>query len=624
MQRYPENIAVTFDDFQKSGYKAAICSTNKNSYIGLWQSLSSAASMAIESEKISEGKVLWLLADACSMSLNTSSINEPFKPFMILDGKRSSIPGDFKEQDVLFFSQIADEIDDNLLKARIADLVWLLQRPRSHKYALLAIDSYRKISLDTETWISDGKQCWERAITLAKMLKAGAGERLKEMEITIISAFESAKPDDGFLALWLADLLAENHLGRDSSAEIATKLESLAQNFDIVGDLHRAREFFDSSAGWHHQSGSPNKVVEMNILAAETWVKEAIAQISSKQPSYIAAADLYEKAIHHYRKIERKYRNSYKVDERIAELHNEMNEAREKSLDEMTIISTPPIDIRNYVENAWNTIKGKQPLEALAAFTDIYQTEPVLEIRKRSEKILHEHPLQALFCATHISERGRVIAKNPGIGFGDTQSNEYESAIWAKMVQHYQRTVDLAVHASIIPALECLVLENRLTERDFIGLAKHSPIVPHDRSNLFGKALFAGYEMDFVTALHLLVPQIENMVRFHLKNAGVKTTTMDTNGIENENGLSTLMDLQETNKIFGNDLCFEIKALFCDSFGPNLRNQLAHGLLDEDMCQSTFSVYAWWLGLKLVFKTFWNTRQVSPASTNNRTDKPNG
>jgi hypothetical protein len=96
------------------------------------------------------------------------------------------------------------------------------------------------------------------------------------------------------------------------------------------------------------------------------------------------------------------------------------------------------------------------------------------------------------------------------------------------------------------------------------------------------------------------------MVRFHLKNAGVKTTNLDIDGIENEIGLSTLMGLPETETVFGKDISFELKALFCDALGPNLRNELAHGLLDDDSFQSIHAIYAWWMGLRLVVNPFWN------------------
>ena len=105
------------------------------------------------------------------------------------------------------------------------------------------------------------------------------------------------------------------------------------------------------------------------------------------------------------------------------------------------------------------------------------------------------------------------------------------------------------------------------------------------------------------------------MIRVHLKQAGAKTTTLGQDGIETENGLSTLMELHETTKVFGDNLCFEIMTLYCDPFGPNLRNEFAHGLLDDEACQLVYTIYAWWLALKLVFNTYWNAarRTEDPA-----------
>lgn len=182
-----------------------------------------------------------------------------------------------------------------------------------------------------------------------------------------------------------------------------------------------------------------------------------------------------------------------------------------------------------------------------------------------------------------------------------------EVAIRDDMIRDYRFLVGVVVQGCIWPALEVLLLEHRLREVDFNVLARNSPIVPKDRAGLFGKALFAGYERDFVTALHVLIPQIEHMVRVHLKQAGATTTNLDKDGIETENGMSTLMALPEATQVFGKDLVFEITSLFCDPFGPNLRNELAHGLLDEDRCKSVYAIYAWWFALRLTVNTWWNS-----------------
>ena len=608
--RYPKDLILTLEDFANCGWKEVLAGADRKDYPSMYYAFSDAAKQAINEDRQAHGKALWLLADACSMMLSSDSFNEPFKPFMVSsDGRRSIIPDDLSETDVAFFAEIVETIDDPWLKARLADLVWLMQSSRDVKFALAAIDSYRTIPLDTETRVRDGDKYWQRAINLARMLRAGAGDRLAKMEALIIKSFTLVTRQNGFLGYSLANLLQSNALGGDHSTAIATKLESLAREFEGEGELHKAREYFQASAHWFKESGDDEKSTEMTVEVAENWVKEAVARLSSDQPSHMVAASFYENAIQIYRTIPRSERTTHRVDERIAELRRRLNESGERSLDEMGVIRTPRQDISQIVENARNAVRGKALDEALKAFVNLSRTT-AKELRESATELLHDSPLQALISATVMGRDGRVIAKRPGMSLSTTLSDDADAdddkVIHSKMVERYCFHVDLVVRACIWPAQEVLLLEHRLREADFVDLARQSPIVPIGRELLFGKALFAGYDRDFVTALHILVPQIEHMVRCHLKQSGVQTTKIDSNGIENENGLSSLMDLPKTEEIFGEDLSFEIRALFCDPFGPNLRNELAHGLLDDRACYSSNAIYAWWIGLKLVFNTFWN------------------
>lgn len=602
-----EELALTSEDFAGCGWKEVLAGSDREEYSFISQAFYDAAKQAIDEGRQAHGKVLSLLAGVCSMVPSPDSTNEPFKPsedFRSSGGGRSIIPDDLSETDVAFFAEIVETIDDPWLKARLADLVWLLQRPRNIKFALVAIDSYRTIPLDMDTWMSDGDKCWQRAINLARMLRAGAGNRLAEMETSIIEAFTSVPREDGLLGYWLADLLKSNSLGKEHSTTIATRLESLAREFEDEGEFLKARKYFRASAHWFKESGDGEKSTVMTVAVAEGWVKEAVATVSSDPPSHMVAVTCYEKAIQTYRTIPKSMRTMHQVDARIGELRRYLNESGEKSLDEMDVISAP-INISQIVENARNAVKGKSPVEALKAFVSQLGGDNVKELRESTIEQLRSYLVDSLFPTTVLSHDGRVIAK-PRMSRNPTSSDGDEMVIRSKMVENYCIHVDLAVRGCIWPAQEVLLLEHRLQESDFVKLAKQSPIVPIGRERLFGKALFAGYDRDFVTALHILVPQIEHMVRCHLKQAGVQTTNIDSNGIENENGLSSLMDLPQTEKIFGEDLSFEIRALFCDSFGPNLRNELAHGLLGDRAFYSANAIYAWWLGLKLVFIPFWN------------------
>lgn len=155
-QRYPEDLVISVQDFADSGWHEVIAQASREGYPAMWQAFSAAARSAIGHGRNEQGKVLWLLADACSMMLSPSSQNEPFKPFPVFHDRRSVIPDDLSEADITFFAQIVDAADDNWLKARLADLVWLKGKPRNASFALKAIDAYRSIPLDTDTWTRGG------------------------------------------------------------------------------------------------------------------------------------------------------------------------------------------------------------------------------------------------------------------------------------------------------------------------------------------------------------------------------------------------------------------------------------------------------------------------------------
>lgn len=278
-ERYPADLIVSTQGFANSGWKEALEQVSREGYSAMWQAFSDAARTAIGEGRNEHGKALWLLADACSMMLSPSSQNEPFKPFAVFHDRRSVIPDDMSDTDVGFFAEIVDAVDDIWLKARLADLAWLKIKPRDVTFALTAIDSYRSIPLDTETWIRGGRECWERAISLARMLKAGVGDRLEQIEASIIASFNSATRQDGFLGLWLADLLKTNGLGRPHRADVAQKLETLAREFDGEGDLHRAREYFSASADWYRTIPDEAKAAEMTALSP---------RVGSRKPSPVS------------------------------------------------------------------------------------------------------------------------------------------------------------------------------------------------------------------------------------------------------------------------------------------------------------------------------------------------
>lgn len=116
-------------------------------------------------------------------------------------------------------------------------------------------------------------------------------------------------------------------------------------------------------------------------------------------------------------------------------------------------------------------------------------------------------------------------------------------------------------------------------------------------------------------ASHLLAPQIEHLVRVLLKQEDEKTSTIN-NGVETECGLSTLLEKERAKEILGEDLHFELKALLADQLGPNLRNNISHGLLETGYGTSLAEIYLWWFCLRLMITSVGWKKEDTGVSKN--------
>ena len=601
------------DGFADCGWEAIVDNARDESYMSISHAMHTAASEAEDCDELAKAKVLRLLGNACSMRLSPEKPDGPFVPWIEVPGQRSTILNDFTEDDIDFFTSTIDSIDHALLKARLSDLVWTTEKKRGVKYALTAIDSYTNIPLDAVTWRRDGERCWRRAIGLSRMIGKAAGDRIERIESSIIKALDSATVQDGLFGHRLAEILLTSKLVEDDRAKVAGKLKSLAHDFDIEKDFHVSGIYFNAAAKWFNICENDEQSVDMTAGEAESFENEADTKLKTDNPQYGVAASFLEDALQVYRSIPRAHRSRHNVDEKIKALELRINRFGQRAIDDMATFSGHKIDLSQEIEQAQQAVSGKPLLEALLAFANLHSVS-AKELRESAVESLSNGSLLAHIPKVVTSHDGRVIARTPGVR-GSSASEEDELEIRAQMNRfHYEPLVSIIVQGLVLPALRVLNSEHHIREADLINIARRSPFVPRGREILFGKALYLGFNLDFATSIHLLSPQIEHTVRTHLKSVGVSTTHFDENGIETENGLSSLMENPEVTDIFGEDLGYEITALYCDQIGPNLRNNIAHGLLDDQQCTTIETIYAWWLGLKLTINPYWILNRPNPPT----------
>ena len=595
------DFKLTRDDLEGCGWQAVVQECKEDSYGAISQLFFKGSAKAQSEGQERHSKTLWVLGHFFGMKLDLSDHNNPFKTQAEFELARSVITDHIRHTGTAAFEDLFSTTQNQLVRARVSDFLWMVQTPKNPKFALDAIDSYRAVPLTAESWFKDADTCWRRALTLARLLGRGASEKCSEMELSLLELLRNASAESGLFASKLTAILETYRLAGDQKNDVAERLKQIAKELEDTGNYYFARKYYYDAGLWFRDADDQEKWVEMTVAAAETWVEEATARLSSDNPSNMVATDYYQSAVQVYRTIPREQREPRKLDERMEDILELHREASWRSQDEMTTVEMPAIDLTNELNQVRELVSGKTVEEALRAFTSLYHFKAT-ELREAAVEGLKNTPLRALISTTTYTHDGRVGARTPGFsGQGDSQEEE---RIEAETISgQYGIHIGFASNM-ILYGLEILASEHYLQESDFILLSRYSPFIPPEREILFGKALYYGYNRDFGSAIHLLTPQIENIVRVRLQQEGVRTTHTDGNGITTENGLSSLVEHDEFKEAFGEDLAFELEALLCSPHGSNLRNNVAHGLLNDRESYSAHTVYTWWLSLKMVHHTF--------------------
>ncbi|HHF6569786.1 TPA: DUF4209 domain-containing protein [Haemophilus influenzae] len=545
-------------------------------------------------------KSLLLLANICSPILNSESRNDPFQPFMTWRNKRSFLPIDLIDEEILYLSSILDEDFPPILKARITDILWTYSKPKKKKYSEIAIENYISMDVFKDFFQPDVYVFWERAVMLAKQTKNSS--LIEKIKSKLLNEIDHPSTSWDFHLLKIIEIFDNTDLDKGLNHELAEKLLEKQKEFNHEQQFHIAEQYLESATKLFKKAGNSEDSYKSLALLSQATENHGDYR---KNESAMVANSFYKLALQRYREIPNSYRNTLQIDQKLDTVQDKITQSGLLITDELQLISTKQMNISELQEQSINYVKDKQTAsESLLYFSGVSSCN-FESIWKSTEKNINNSPISSPSGATSVSPNGRKISSIPPL---DLDGNNRDEVILKNAIKNFGIHIHLAVEGCILPALN-QIQEEHIFPKDFlVDLCKLSDIVPEKRELLVANALYQGFEWDFRSAIHLLAPQVENMVRQLLKRNGLVTTHTDPNGIENEMGLSSLVSIVGAREILGDDLWFELQAVFTDSLSANLRNEVGHGLLDDDTSNSLYSVYAWWMVLRLV------VRNVIPKS----------
>lgn len=540
-------------------------------------------------------RVLSLIRDVASYHANYDSWDRPYAPA----GPGFPSPEELEASDLAAFREVLDEVRDPDFRGRLGDMLWLYRR--DHTAAQVAVNAFLEsatILKSVERWPIFVERL-ERALQVAGQL--GRGKPLHQQTLavleTTIQEFESTAEAGRLCAVLMR--LADQHGAADHARYIALS-EQLARRFAGVTNWDCAWEYWMEASRWHKKRSDPAPNIQRcHIEAAECLAQKAEGILAARGPSAAASAG------HWMGKAFEALRQAKAPAERAHAAHLRLRELQRQAVGEIQPIEFDPAEriagFREFEaatqERARKAVSGcsfPEAVERLVGLTEPTDTGQLAEqVAKISEGSIHDK----IGTTTAIDGTGKVLEILQPSEFGKADD---AGTLRRKMEQqasmlHWQTQVLWHID----PARRAIWAEHGIRGRDLYWLVTFNPFIPPGREGIYIRGLQAGFFGDWLEATHLLIPQLEESLRHFLRQRGVETSTMDASGVQAERDINILLGLPEVQTILGPDMLFDLRGILIDRFGLNLRNNLAHGLIDGEAFYQPAVAYLWWLILRL-------------------------
>lgn len=579
---------ATLGDFARIDLASIQSKSNSLDFHTLEHTFEEAAQAAAEEGDISALRAYKVLAVICSYHFNPDR-SDTFTPQMILDGRRTLIPSDFLGEQLAILTEVAEQINHPLLRARVADICWyskkglyLMAEVAASAYISTVTSFFKKELLyqyesdfEVPTRIVD---LLDRAFTIY----ASIGKRKnipQSAQNTLIATYKTARDNNNLIAFYKLALLGRSYnlLG----------WELIASEANALATTNAKKQYAEAvKKVWYLAANAYSKIDdEVTSKRCKVNAIEQTLRMRDGVSSSMAKASWTKDAIGELRDIGGMHSE-------IEVLKKELQQYEENSLSELAEFSIP-IELTDERQATMDEFEALEIHEMLFRLAFITQTPEKIGIHKRCLKKRDSHFLSSIFGSSYADDRGKVIAKSPSAQIGDKPSEDwFDHQSLAEMSFHYH----ISSEGFIRPACMTIVRCQTIDERHLEPIVTRSLFVPPGHEAIFAMGFARLIQGDIISAVHLLIPQVENSLRHVLSQSGAITAKLNKDLTQEDQSLSQIYSNRkdELERIFGVDNTYALHLLFNLKGGPMLRHEMAHGKITSGQSYHPAAVYACW------------------------------
>lgn len=553
---------------------------NKHSY----QTRLRNASESVNDE--TQKKVLKILYKAMSYSFDPKDEEAPFAAMLILsNGSRSASIEDLSNSELETLQKIKLLQLPPQVLSRINDILWI--REKCYESAQDAVDCYLTLAdlyFDPENWVHCSEYI-ERANVIANKLGS------KNSKFDLVRSYIDEKivklagTDALFLSIVLIGLQIKNNYGNFN--KYLDFIQSIIDNSKCSPiNQNRIEEAFKCRELLLKKLKREAEIKDNYFCLAQYYEYEAekLSLIESIHP--FQPVKFFEEALLIYRK--------YGFREEVDAVQKKLEPLKMKINKHMQTISSPPIDISDMINDFKLSIDKCSFQEAI-----IELVEHVSIITKQKAKditLATKLPILSFFGKTILDKKGRTVATLPPLPINPESNPELlEKHMHYKMLSHQN------VYGDFLHRFICIIKEKyEFKENDLDFIFHENLIIPDNRKCIMRHGIFYGLRGDYYTSLHLLVPQMEHLFRELAYICGDIVSTFEEDRTEQMKVLTSVFELPYLVECYDENVLFTFKGLLNEKCGANLRNLIAHGIMDSHEGNSPIAVYFICVCLKIL------------------------
>lgn len=593
-----ENLSEPFSvvaavEFQAFNFEAPLTDIRHTEGYSLATLFQKAEAEAKEAGDESRRRVYSFLNAICLIHFTPHDKARPWGPMWEMGDRRSAIPADFVGDQTSALVEVIPAVKNPILRSRLADICWLNNR-KLGAVSAIAVDAYCECVeklLEGQLIPEHGGEArgtfeavefLERGLQIAYATnkKGVIPERVKD---ALQSLYKCATIEKAYVAFHRTAELAL-YYSLIEVAQIASDAEALAVAangqypiavkavWDLAAHLYERLDKDDDKR--RCQLGAVDQILAMrkqvsSASAEAHWVMDAL------------------QALRHVQNVE----------EKEEELELDLRRLQKASMKEMAAIPIE-MDIEGERERYRALFSNYRLPEALKQFALITGSPRVEMLKENALKTIKKTPLMAMMGISHVDEEGKTIRKSEGAGTtGEPDETWFRREIErAEGIRRFH-----AVAAAIEPARHMIHAVYNIDEAYLEPIVGVSFFVPESQRAIFSLGFTRFFQRDYISAAHLLLPQLEPSLRHLLKVRGVAPVKRFDDGTEEDLDLGGMLNRlrPELETILTDTITAEIERLFHSRPGPALRHEIAHGLLSGADCYQPSTIYAIWFMYRL-------------------------